>query len=132
MSYQRDRDMTIAELARRNVPDESIRKLLRLATSLQRSAEINCSVPLTQQGVERWARRDESLEQRVRTIATGLGADVEFNGDPRGCPFALSWPSPAGPQFVRPEIRVPGRGYPWSELDAMIERANRQMRRSVA
>jgi hypothetical protein len=83
----------------------AIGRLLSAATTLHRLSEVSCSVEVSDREQARMERREKSAEARVRSIVSEVpGASVDFQGDPRGCPFGVTVNG-------RTEY-VPGRPFP--------------------
>lgn len=80
--------------------EEDIRRALSASTTMQRTAEIECSVEMGDRESARVAKRGESAEKRLREIAAKYGATVEWSGDPRGCP-SIVYPPREGEGFTR-------------------------------
>lgn len=89
MSYARWRQETFTELGAMGFKYGDITALLRRATRLHRSGEINCSIDVGEKELARLEKRDERDEAAVKKIAESNGATVTFQGDPRGCPFTI-------------------------------------------
>lgn len=107
MAYNRWRDETFAGLSRMGFTYEAICRLLSAATTLHRLSEVSCSVEVSDRETKRMERREASAEARVRSIVSEVpGASVDFQGDPRGCPFGVTLNG-------RTEY-VPGRPFPAS------------------
>lgn len=107
MAYMRWRDETIAGLSRMGFHGSAIARLLSAATTLHRLSEVSCSVEVSDREQARMERREKSAELRVRSIVSEVhGASVDFQGDPRGCPFSIT-------KDTRTE-GVPGRPFPAS------------------
>ena len=104
MAYTKWREQTFSGLGRMGFTYYDASLLLRAATSLQRSSEAQCSFDMGERETKRLERRDAAAEERVRQIVCRYGASVEFQGDPRGCPFTVS-------KDGRDES-VPGHGLP--------------------
>ncbi len=125
MTYQKEREHFIAAFVR-EFPSVDLyisRRLLHMATSEQRQNEIECSVPVTDRQQARMDARHKARKSRVEALAEFLGADVIWNGDPRGFPFLLTCPSGRTYDFGGRGLGVPGRGYTARELETMAEGA---------
>jgi len=106
MSYQKWREEFIAEFSRA-FPNAAYRYplgFLREATAEQRWNEISCSIDVGEAETARQERRETARHKRVEAMAREIGATIEWQGDPRGCPFAVK----LGDRL----IYVPGRGLP--------------------
>lgn len=110
MSYKRWREEFISEAAQNGYRYQEATAMLRAATSLQRSSEIQCSIDVGEKELARLERRDAAAEKRVTAIVTAHGHSVEFQGDPRGCPFTIKV-KPEGQSWTR-SISCPGLGLP--------------------
>jgi len=112
MSYQKWREQTISELGQVGIGYDLAVWLLRQASSLQTISERECSFEMSEREAARLERRSDSIVKRVteRLQEWGQGHTVNFQGDPRGCPFTITHRKP-GEAFDR-EIGVVGRGLP--------------------
>lgn len=107
MAYQKWREEFIAEFIRA-FPKASYSvalALLRAATSEQRWNEIDCSIDVGEKEHDRLEKVSERRMGRVKALADKIGAGLDTNGDPRGCPFALIAPDGR-------KVYCPGRGLP--------------------
>lgn len=105
--YAKWRNETFAGLGRMGFGVGAIERLLSAATTLHRLSEVSCSVEVSDRETKRMERREKSAEARVRAIVAEVpGASVDFQGDPRGCPFGVT-------VGIRTEY-VPGRPFPAS------------------
>lgn len=80
--------------------EEDIRAALSASTTIQRTAEIECSIEMSERESARTAKRGESAERRLTAIAAKYGATVDWSGDPRGCP-SIVYPPREGEEFTR-------------------------------
>lgn len=107
MAYQKWREEFLTDFAR-EFPKAGHRNalmLLREATAEQRWNEIDSSIDVGEKERARLERASERRMERVRIICERIGAGLQGNGDPRGCPFSIVAPDGR-------EIAVPGRGLP--------------------
>ncbi len=103
--YAKWRNETFIGLDRMGFGYGAICRLLSAATTLHRLSEVSCSVEVSDRETARMERREKAAEARVRSIVSKVpGASVDFQGDPRGCPFGVTVNG-------RTE-HVPGRPYP--------------------
>jgi len=68
-------------------------KLHRYETSLHRISEIQCSVEMSEREENRLAKKEESINKKVRDIAELMRFQVRINGDPRGGSIRFLLPS---------------------------------------
>lgn len=123
MTYQQERERTIADLARDGMATRDITRILRQATTLHRLAEAQCNGDYPYANGSEWSRSaspsrlkicPECADEWAKTafrkgvcpdcraqaivraiVATYPGWTVAFGGDPRGCVLHLG--SPAHP-----------------------------------
>lgn len=115
MGYQSDREEFIERFCRAFPGAMHGQSLifLREATGAQQSNEIECSIQETDQQRLRRERADERRIKRVELAANKIGAcRVEWNGDPRGHPFALVYRRDVNGKETEMRLSVPGRGLP--------------------
>ena len=107
MGYERDRQDTIAEIARfiPSMPMGDIRAALWNASAAQRESEIGCSIERTERQEKLAEAASGRRDARMAELAARHGVKLEIHGDPRGCPYAFVLPDGR-------EIRIPGRGLP--------------------
>ena len=72
-------------------------ELHRLAGTLHRISEMQCSVEMDAATTARVNKREARAEARIRELATAYNCRAYFQGDPRGCPVYLI-PAEAGPE----------------------------------
>lgn len=109
MSYRKWREEFLHQFGRAfpNASHRTALALLREASAEQRWNEISCSIDIGERETARQERRAEARTERVRALCARIGATLDENGDPRGCPFTLKTTDGQ-------EIPVPGRGLPAS------------------
>lgn len=69
-----------------NWTESDLRTALSASTTVQRCAEIECSVEMTEREERSTTRRGDLALARLRGVAAKYGATVDWSGDPRGCP----------------------------------------------
>ena len=70
-----------------NWTESDLRTALSASTTVQRCAEIECSVEMTALEERSTTRRGDLALARLRGVAAQYGATVDWSGDPRrGCP----------------------------------------------
>lgn len=118
MSYNQDRDATIAALTECGASLATCRGILAAATTLQRISELTCSVEMSERETARLERREANAEERVHRLAATFGARADFNGDPRGYVVRLILPSGKYNTWGGAESGwgVAARGYPASRF----------------
>lgn len=107
MGYQKDRTDFLFEFSRTfpHAHQGIARALLRDATGAQRYNEITSSIEISEREAARLEKRDNARTARVQRCAAMIGAKLDENGDPRGCPFVLIAPDGH-------KVYVPGNGLP--------------------
>ena len=103
-SYQKDRESFFGVMGRLMVTEHDTRALLRAASTIQRTAEIDCSFEQSEAQSKANERKSDSAVRRAAEIAARYGMTVEASGDPRGYTLKLLKDGR--------EYGVPGRGLP--------------------
>ena len=107
MSWLREREEFVAIMSREGMALEDIRRVLRDAQAVQRSAEVNWNREITGEERERWRR----ASNRILT-ACGTDFGVIFQSDPRGACVKIKVPSGKTNDWGQAGICVPTRSRP--------------------
>ncbi len=107
MGYQASRDYFLTSFTRMfpEAPHGTALALLRAATSEQRYNEIATSIDVGAVELARLEKRSDARRERIAVLCNEIGADLEENGDPRGCPFRICF-------WTGIWLGVPGKGLP--------------------
>jgi len=111
------------------MPVDAARKILRHANTVQRAAEVDCSVsdPAAR---AYWSARSDRAEKSIREIVSEIASAgmirAEFSGDPRGCVVKLVGSRVCGVGALRGisdvwTISVPGFGFTGAQIDRLTK-----------
>ena len=92
MSYQKWREEFLSEFATvfgSAATHDTACRFLRDASAEQRWSEIQCSIPISDAENARQEQREIRRHDRLERLAHSIGGRIEWQGDPRGCPFAV-------------------------------------------
>lgn len=116
MGYTKDRERFIYQMALEcGMPLANVYRALRAASTIQRAAEVDCSVNIPDTG-------RVTLRARVRRAVEAIGAvcplgwTFDAGGDPRGYVVHLYRP---GETESSVGVAVPGKGYTAAEMDRL-------------
>ena len=88
------RDAHLATLGKAGWSAADIRLILRASTTMQTTAELECSVEMNERRAAEVEKRGESALRRADAIAAKYGARCVYSGDPRGCPRLVDRSAP--------------------------------------
>lgn len=86
-----------------NVTQHDLKRILRMAATVQRLAETACNRELTEQEI----RKDEKLQMDIIAILAPQDCEVKFSGDPRGCVVKIQVPDGYTNDWGKEGICVP-------------------------
>jgi len=107
MSYASEKLHFAILASRHGFTESEIDSICRAATVIQRVAELQCSVPLSDKETARHDARSAAAERRIVAIARAHKMGAECGGDPRGYTAKLLMRGGL-------ELGIPSRGYPAS------------------
>lgn len=94
--------------------------LLKIADAEQKRNELLCSVEMSEEETARQEKRHLSRKAKATLIGEEMGADIYFQGDPRGCPVYVCTPGYATNALYSSEgLPVPGRGFTSAQMERM-------------